>query len=74
MRQLLATTDEVLIASVSALLAGEGIEVFVLDRHVSVMEGSLGIFPRRVMVTDEDHGAAARLLEAAGFGPYRDDG
>jgi hypothetical protein len=40
----------------------------VLDQNMSVLEGSIGILPRRVLVSEEDAPAARRLLEAAGLG------
>lgn len=54
MRLLLQTTDLTVIAFAQALLEGEGIDSFVLDVHMSVFEGSLGILPRRLMVADRD--------------------
>ena len=45
-----------------SLLAEAGIEAFVFDGHTSVIEGSLGILPRRLMVTDEDGPRAERIL------------
>ena len=51
-----------MIAFATALLSGEDIEVFVLDVHMSVLEGSIGILPRRMMVRAEDHAAAERVL------------
>jgi Putative prokaryotic signal transducing protein len=47
----------------------------VLDQNMSVLEGSIGILPRRIMVA-EAHGEAARaLLAEAGFGSeLRPDG
>jgi len=62
MKELLRSTDPTVIAFASALLSGEGIEVFELDVHMSVMEGSIGIFPRRLMVRDEDLTAAERVM------------
>jgi len=50
------------IAFASALLSGEGIEVFELDVHMSVLEGSIGVLPRRMMVRDDDLIAAERVL------------
>ena len=46
-------------------MADAGIEAVVLDGHTSVVEGSLGILPRRLMVTDEDHKAARAVLAEA---------
>ncbi|WP_371157451.1 DUF2007 domain-containing protein [Jannaschia sp. 2305UL9-9] len=54
MRELLRTNDPTVIAFASALLDGEGIDCFVLDANISVLEGSIGILPRRMMVADRD--------------------
>ncbi|MEM9798065.1 MAG: DUF2007 domain-containing protein [Pseudomonadota bacterium] len=54
MRELLRTNDPTIIAFASALLDGEGIDCFVLDANTSVLEGSIGILPRRVMVAARD--------------------
>ena len=62
MKELLRSTDPTVIAFATALLSGEGIEVFDLDVHMSVLDGSLGILPRRLMVRDEDLVAAERVL------------
>ena len=63
MKLLLATTDPTRIAFAKALLDGEGIECFEMDVHMSVLEGSIGILPRRLMVRDRDHARASRALE-----------
>ena len=75
MRELVRTNDAVLVSAVGALLDGAGIPHMVLDQNMSVLEGSLGILPRRLLVA-EDHVAAARkLLEEAGLGhELRPDG
>ena len=54
MKQLLRTTDPLLITRAADILAAEGIMSFPLDQHMSVLEGSLGILPRRLMVADRD--------------------
>lgn len=54
MKQLLRTTDPLLIVRATDLLASEGIMAFPLDQHMSVLEGSIGILPRRLMVADRD--------------------
>ncbi len=64
-RELFRTNDPVLLSWTEALLAGEGIRVFVLDSYMSVMEGSISAIPRRVMVDDGDFVAARALIEAA---------
>ena len=62
MKELLRTTDPTLIAFASALLEGEDIDCFEMDVHMSVLEGSIGILPRRLMVRDRDHFLAASIL------------
>ncbi len=54
MKELLRTNDPTEIAFATALLDGEGIAVFELDVYMSLLEGSLGILPRRLMVADRD--------------------
>lgn len=68
MHQLLATSNEVTISAVTALLAAAQISCFVADRNISVLEGSIGIFPRRILVDGDDLARARRLLREAGFG------
>jgi Putative prokaryotic signal transducing protein len=65
-RELLATNDPVLISFASAVLGDEGIEVLVADQHMSVLEGSLGILPRRMLVTAADLFRARVALTTAG--------
>jgi hypothetical protein len=50
------------IAFATAILEGEGIDVFQMDVHMSVLEGSIGVLPRRLMVRDGDHFRAAAIL------------
>jgi hypothetical protein len=68
LRELIRTNDAVLISAVQALLDGAGIKYLVLDQNMSVLEGSLGVLPRRVLVADEHLANARRILEDAGLG------
>lgn len=68
MRELVRTNDMVLVSAIGALLDGAKIAHMVLDQNMSVLEGSLGILPRRVLVADEQISAARRLLQDAGLG------
>ena len=68
MREIVRTNDIVLVSAVQALLDGAGIRHVVLDGNMSVLEGSIGILPRRVMVAAEHADAARTLLADAGFG------
>ncbi len=52
MIELLRSNDPTIIAFASALLQGEGIDCFQMDVNMSVLEGSIGVFPRRLMVRD----------------------
>jgi hypothetical protein len=68
MRELVRTNDPVLITAIEALLNGADIGHMVVDQNISVLEGSIGIFPRRILVGEEEIARARRLLEEAGFG------
>ncbi len=68
MRELVRTNDMVLVSAIGALLDGADIPHVVLDQNMSVLEGSLGILPRRVLVPDDRVPAARRLLQEAGLG------
>jgi hypothetical protein len=67
-RELVRTNDAVLISAIEALLNGARIKHMVVDQNMSVLEGSIGIFPRRILVGEDDADAARELLEEAGFG------
>lgn len=62
MKELFRTTDPTLIPFASAMLRSEGIECFDLDVHMSILEGSIGIMPRRLMVADRDYFRAGAIL------------
>jgi len=64
MKELLRTNDITIIAFAKALLQGEDIEVFELDVNMSILDGSLGILPRRLMVRREDHFVATSVMKA----------
>jgi len=68
MRELVRTNDAVLITAIEALLNGASIDHMVVDQNMSVLEGSIGIFPRRILVDEDQIDSARRLLEDAGFG------
>jgi hypothetical protein len=56
------------VSAIGALLDGANIHHVVLDQNMSVLEGSLGILPRRVLVADEQVARARQLLHDAGMG------
>lgn len=68
MEELLRTNDPVLLSYVSALLEGVSIDFMVADLNMSVLEGSIGALPRRVLVDGERLSQAREILTEAGIG------
>lgn len=66
MKILLQTNDAVLISFIESLLNEANIAHAVLDGHMSIMEGSIGILPRRVLVDDDDWRRAVEIVTEAG--------
>ncbi|MCA0905870.1 MULTISPECIES: DUF2007 domain-containing protein [Ruegeria] len=62
MKELLRSTDPTILAFASALLEGEDIDCFQMDVNMSILEGGIGIFPRRLMVRSEDLTRAERVM------------
>lgn len=71
MKEILRSTDPTVIAFATALLEGEGITVFRLDVHMSILDGCLGILPQRLMVADRDGLIASAVLRDNGIDPGR---
>lgn len=65
MIELIRTNDPVLLSFLQALCAEARIETLLLDQHTSIVEGSIGAIPRRLMVADKDAAEARRLLALA---------
>jgi len=74
MRTVIATTNPVTLSFAEAVLKSENIPSFILDQHQSLIDGSIGIIPRRLCVLNEDYEEAITLLEQADLGHeiYRD--
>jgi hypothetical protein len=68
MREIVRTNDAVLVTAIDALFKAARIEHMVLDQNMSVLEGSLGVLPRRILVADDQELQARQLLEDAGLG------
>ncbi len=62
MQELMRTNDITLTALVRAILDDAGIPIFELDVNMSVLEGSIGILPRRIMVAERDYERVLRIL------------
>ncbi|BAF86904.1 hypothetical protein AZC_0906 [Azorhizobium caulinodans ORS 571] len=75
MREVVRTNDIVLISAIAALLEAADIGHMVADSHISALEGSIGVLPRRILVLEEDEIRTRRLLTEAGFADVlrRDD-
>nr|WP_210302063.1 DUF2007 domain-containing protein [Methylobacterium brachythecii] len=72
---MIRTNDVVLIGFARSLLEGAEIPVLVADEHMSLMEGSIGAFGRRLLVPDDHVRQARRILTDAGLASeLRDDG
>ncbi|WP_075995732.1 DUF2007 domain-containing protein [Salaquimonas pukyongi] len=75
MIELVRTNDLVAISLMESLFRDAGIACLVLDQHMSVLEGSIGILPRRLMVADDEKEKARRLLVDAGLADFlKEDG
>ena len=67
LRELVRTNDIVLVSAIGALLDGANIHHLVLDQNMSIIEGSLGVLPRRILVHDDDNHQARQILRDAGL-------
>jgi hypothetical protein len=70
MREILRTNNPVVLTFVEVLLRDAGLEPIVADVNMSVIEGSIGILPRRILVGTEDWARARRVLDDAGLGAW----
>jgi hypothetical protein len=68
MREIVRTNDPVLISAIEALLKSANIPHMVLDQNMSVLDGSIGMLPRRIVVDGDHLARARRLLTDAGLG------
>jgi hypothetical protein len=67
MIELLRSNDPVLISFADSLLKEAGIEHAIVDQNMSVIEGSLGILPRRILVARSLHESARKIMIDAGL-------
>jgi hypothetical protein len=73
MKELIRSNDPVLLSYIDALLKEAGILHEIADVHISVMEGSIAAFPRRVLVDDEDFEEARDIIRTAIANPPQPD-
>ncbi|MCK3775675.1 DUF2007 domain-containing protein [Ensifer sesbaniae] len=67
MKELIRTNDAVVLSFAESLMKDAGIACLIADQGMSILEGSLGLLPRRFLVADEDAQAARRILIDAGL-------
>lgn len=67
MKEILRTNDMVLISFVETLLKEAKIEYLVLDQNMSVLDGSIGVLPRRLLVDESEERAARKIFDEAGI-------
>src|SRR5690606_23441746 len=67
MIELMRTNDPVVISFVEALLRDAEISFLIADQNMSIIEGSIGVLPRRILVASDEEAAARRLLSDAGI-------
>ncbi|MFC5385223.1 DUF2007 domain-containing protein [Aquamicrobium segne] len=67
MIELVRTNDAVIISFVEALMRDANIACMVADQNMSVMDGSLGILPRRILVEAKQVETARKILTDAGI-------
>ncbi|MEV0974116.1 DUF2007 domain-containing protein [Microtetraspora glauca] len=68
-REVVRANDPALISAVEALLLEAEIPYQIADQNMSILEGGIGAFPRRVLVDDSREEEARRLLVDAGIPP-----
>jgi hypothetical protein len=68
LRELVRTNDAVLISAIQALLDAAKIPHVLADQNMSVLDGSIGALPRRLLVSEDDAPRARQLLHEAGLG------
>jgi Putative prokaryotic signal transducing protein len=67
MREMLRSNDAVLLSYAQSVLQEAGISSLLADQHISVIEGSIGAFPRRLLVKNAAWADARRALCEAGL-------
>ncbi|MEO5322009.1 DUF2007 domain-containing protein [Mesorhizobium sp. CC13] len=67
MIELIRTNDAVVLSFVQSLLRDAGIGCFIADQNMSVLDGSIGILPRRILIDEDDADEARQLLKDAGI-------
>lgn len=67
MIELIRTNDAVIISFVESLMRDAGIGFLTADQNMSVLDGSIGILPRRILVESDRADEARRIVSDAGI-------
>lgn len=67
MKELIRTNDAVVLSFAQSLMKDAGIGCFIADQGMSILEGSLGLLPRRFLVDEDDEQEARQVLIDAGL-------
>ncbi|MCF6369793.1 putative signal transducing protein [Rhizobium halophilum] len=67
MQEIIRTNDAVLLSFAESLMRDAGIHCMIADQTMSVLEGSLGLLPRRLLVEDDRAEEARRIFNDAGL-------
>lgn len=74
MLELIRTNDPVLLSFAQSLMRDAGIHCLIADEGMSILEGSLGMLPRRFLVDADRADEARAILADAGLaGELRDE-
>jgi|TARA_R110002126_G_scaffold69696_13_gene175753 hypothetical protein len=66
--ELIRTNNAVVLSLAKTLLKDAGIGHFLADENMSILEGSIGLLPKRLLVDADEIIRARRLMKDAGLG------
>lgn len=67
MKELVRANDPALLSYVQSLLSEANIDFLLADQHMSIMDGSIGALPRRILVPEDDFDHARQVMRDAGL-------
>ena len=73
MREILRSNNPVLLSFVEVLLRDAGVRPVIADGNMSIMEGSIGILPQRILVRPDELEKAREVLDEAGLSHWVND-
>jgi hypothetical protein len=68
MIEIMRSNDAVGLSFAESLLRDQGIHCMIADQSMSILEGSIGLLPRRLLVEIDRADEARRILTDAGLG------